>query len=795
MLNRSSVVSPFSVKYLFFVTLLFSFFISRSHPFYYLSYGNRLNIFLPRARQCGLDLDAGRLASLLGVELRRDGEDASNAPSPTAHPALLNAVYLLACHFASHQSSATSAMKGKAREMGEMEKLFLQRTLRGIASALETGEGPSTSPHGQQQQNPQAIQNAQQDDLQAFFLQPSDRSNSNPSMSLPSGSTSTSQDPHSTTATTQPISPLIDAIRASTLLATYFFGKGRMLEGYYHSRAAADLAVSIGLNRQVLARGVDGEAGTNDSSMSVGASRTGTPSSQSALNSWIPDSRRGSSNASGSLMVDPWSLTALSSPSLSPSPALSLSSSTSQSSSSPRVPYQGSHRMREYVDERTSAFWSIFLVDQCWSVATGLPPALSGDAVPDLEYGGEAIDTTPTKSSEKKKCGRSESVESLKAKAAALFEGAARISSSKFSFWHCLPFPSFIDEISLLVQEDAKKWEAVCAMEITLANFGATLPDITSSQASGSMPQIPAQSLPSSNTTSIDPEVVLVHTLTHAATVQLFHPSALKNLSHHLRDQGARKKCVGAARAIASLVRRLLSSSSNGSGASDDHAAGTGVGANSNAAASSAKSASQVFDPSSFEFGMDLGLSSSSPSWSSGQMSFRSLSLGLGDLSDQLANFQSTFTSTTTPDPAPLPPIPTFDSSSHSNSLPTLGPLGLLNPIIGTCWMVAADVFVREKARVLEQFDGVSNLNHLPNFSAMGGMVGPPCAGGGGHGLGASMPLGMGFEHAAYAYKMDEEIDTIVNALTMLGMMWPLACESPTFFLCPQHSVVNSLLS
>jgi hypothetical protein len=92
-------------------------------------------------------------------------------PPQQPHPALLDAMYLMACYFS------------RLPHYASQEHYFLQRALTGISSSL----------------------------------QDSDR--------------------------------LIQIVQASCLIAIYFFSRGRTLEGYYHSSAAARLAVSLGLHQ------------------------------------------------------------------------------------------------------------------------------------------------------------------------------------------------------------------------------------------------------------------------------------------------------------------------------------------------------------------------------------------------------------------------------------------------------------------------------------------------------------------------------------------------------------------
>lgn len=114
---------------------------------------------------------------------------------------------------------------------------------------------------------------------------------------------------------------LVNVVQASALLAVYFFAKGRLLEGYYHSSSASRLAISLGLHQI----------------------RTPTFSASTA-----------SSQAST------WN--------------------GSPPSSVPLPPPRDSIEL----GERIHAFWQVFIVDRCWSVATGLPSTLPDDDHPQL---------------------------------------------------------------------------------------------------------------------------------------------------------------------------------------------------------------------------------------------------------------------------------------------------------------------------------------------------------------------------------------------------------------------------
>lgn len=116
---------------------------------------------------------------------------------------------------------------------------------------------------------------------------------------------------------------VINVLQASCLLALYFFGRGRILEGYYHSSIAARLAVSLGLH-------------------------------QIKSDSWF---QLQLANLAGTSQQDSGSFT--------------------KSSVQLAPPKDAAE-----AEERIAAFWQVFTVDRAWSVATGLPSALPDDDHP-----------------------------------------------------------------------------------------------------------------------------------------------------------------------------------------------------------------------------------------------------------------------------------------------------------------------------------------------------------------------------------------------------------------------------
>ncbi|OBZ75980.1 Nitrogen assimilation transcription factor nirA [Grifola frondosa] len=153
--------------------------------------------------------------------------------------------------------------------------------------------------------------------------------------------------------------------------------------------------------------------------------------------------------------------------------------------------------------ERVAAFWQIFAVDRSWSVATGLPTALPDDdhprarietiwpiPIPDIppESGGNAV------LSREANLFGSTSTTTLRVKAIALFERTTRFSVAPM--------------------QDEKYWYEHRSLEMSLVQFSANLPSL------GGGFQSPF--------TTTDVDLVNVHTLMHAATIQL-HRNLVKS--------------------------------------------------------------------------------------------------------------------------------------------------------------------------------------------------------------------------------------------------------------------------
>jgi hypothetical protein len=220
--------------------------------------------------------------------------------------------------------------------------------------------------------------------------------------------------------------------------------------------------------------------------------------------------------------------------------------------------------------ERVSAFWSVFVIDRCWSVATGLPSSLPDDEHPQLKicsvwpWGANADSTSALEaegvisreSADYTSLGllferdrvpggsisgapsdpssivlASGCTKALKAKAAALFERAARISS---------------------MQSEPTYWDQFGQLEYAIGKFTGGLKPFISARA-GSLEDagMLGHEDVDADADTVDTEMALVHTLAHAALIQLHHPRAQK-------DAAAHGECVRAAALATRIARRLL---------------------------------------------------------------------------------------------------------------------------------------------------------------------------------------------------------------------------------------------
>ena len=181
---------------------------------------------------------------------------------------------------------------------------------------------------------------------------------------------------------------LLDGLRAQCLLAIWYYARGRVLEGYAVTSAAARFAVGCELNKivsPVLRRGPEN---TNLISSGIAASATG-------LGVGLPSLVAGSSNTAGAASRNSTGVSI--SPALATSRHITLGFGTgllpSSSFTGPPLaftqsptPGRGgfildSPRSTHELGERILVFWRIFNLDRFWSVVSGLQPALSEDEI------------------------------------------------------------------------------------------------------------------------------------------------------------------------------------------------------------------------------------------------------------------------------------------------------------------------------------------------------------------------------------------------------------------------------
>lgn len=188
-------------------------------------------VFLPHSQQCGLDLSSKRFRQRMGVDvLANPTSQRSDDSPPLAHAALANAIFLLACHFA----STSELPRGHAlqhlrpdtikKELADAEPGFLTRALRGIAAALEAGEAAAIASTSSGSERASLRSSSSSQSI----------GRSRPGTASPLSRRSASRSPTFGSAAglqpegySDPATPLVDAVQASALLAVYFFAKVR----------------------------------------------------------------------------------------------------------------------------------------------------------------------------------------------------------------------------------------------------------------------------------------------------------------------------------------------------------------------------------------------------------------------------------------------------------------------------------------------------------------------------------------------------------------------------------------
>ncbi|KAL0070518.1 hypothetical protein AAF712_002351 [Marasmius tenuissimus] len=270
---------------------------------------------------------------------------------------------------------------------------------------------------------------------------------------------------------------LVDVVQASCLLAVYLFANSRILEGYCHSFSAARLAVGLGLHQL-----------QHPNSFSVqGASADSKKSSKSKTN---------------------------------PLPGLITGLGPSGASPIPISPPQTDAELRD----RISAFWQVFMVDRCWSVANGLPVAL-----PDGEHHQGRIKTPWPEPPDGGSTGILNNdpsfsnvfVPALKAKAAALYERTFRLASAS--------------------NKGDAYWAEHNATILALQRFSAALPFFVGYEAWRT--QAPF----------LDVDLFTVHTLVNVCNIHL-HGGVVQSIEMDMNNSSVP---LQAANYIMSLIRQL----------------------------------------------------------------------------------------------------------------------------------------------------------------------------------------------------------------------------------------------
>ncbi|KLO15342.1 hypothetical protein SCHPADRAFT_902493 [Schizopora paradoxa] len=749
------------------------------------------------------------------------------ATHSAAHPALANAIWLLGCffsasaspppvlsssssqssHSSAHHSSGSlsksaksssnnngknnggggNASKGRGKaprvaipDLSALEDHFLTRTLRGIASALEAGEAEQAA----LARDPGSFSPA----LASLPSTSSHLSTSSPNLAHPSSTSNSTANSNSIQgrgeeailSTSDTLgTPLVDAVQASSLLATYFFAKARLLEGYYHASAAARLAVALGMHqvRSAVWSAPEGRA----------SSTRNSPDLSIPLNPTFPGSGFDSSNSQG-LSAGAWST---------PTPSSTQTSTQTQTTPPrPSVPLPPPRSSLE-LHERISAFWQVFNADRCWSVATGLPSSLPEDEHPQLriccvwpvEGYGEKVtmenadysslsalydvsDNSSHQQEMAKNAKRKPSMFALKSKACAFFERAARVSS---------------------LHHDPTQWDQVCAMEFALSRFAATLPGLP--QVSSSVSTAVSSSSISHGSGSVSsgspsPQLGLglgmpvVQTAGQAIGGGLGDAFGVVQGVQGVDAWGA---AFGAGLSMQQDPALMLASMGDLNMDMDMGLGSTGIPAssssntnlttrfthspnNSNLASSTSNSSTPIppdsvdaidaADPELILIHTLLHVATIQLFHPFAQKDARAHAKCLGAARAVTGVLRRWVLM-----------LPASNSTSNSNlnsnsssNLSNLGGghederereaeereekstalVGALDPIMGTCCMCAADVFVREKM-----------LN--------------------GSGMSSGMTLGMGAEEMSTGVKPDEEIDTLLCVLRKLGRTFPVA--------------------
>ncbi|KAH7107230.1 hypothetical protein BKA62DRAFT_649392 [Auriculariales sp. MPI-PUGE-AT-0066] len=285
---------------------------------------------------------------------------------------------------------------------------------------------------------------------------------------------------------------LVNIVQAECLLAFYLYANGRLLEGYMHASAAARLAIGLDLHKLISIDINGNNANTADKSEQEQQAMAANPATASSQINILPP----------------------------PVDAIELG-------------------------ERINAFWMAFNVDRAWAVATGMPIAFSDNehirtqietvwprSVSDFANGNvfeseyatlKDLFPTPQPGPPPKSSARPESLETLRAKAIALFERASRLSAG----------------LSTSRGVNESFWVEFRNVEFAIHRFSQSLPNVRS-PASGS----------SRDQAAVEQSLAFVHTLTYVATIQLHHVFAYMDATSH-------DKCLLAAGGALAVLRDL----------------------------------------------------------------------------------------------------------------------------------------------------------------------------------------------------------------------------------------------
>ena len=199
---------------------------------------------MPHASQCGLDLTPDRLYQRLEIDTSYLGQPVQlfpEVPAAPAHAALANAIFLLGCHFSSVHSQGT----GKTPDLSAHEQIFLTRSLRGIAAALEEGEAAASSSDYSPVSSRSPVR----------FPSRSRASESPKSIGSPDTPFSSPVFEHTHKRVLDVATPLLDAVQASALLAVYFFAKARVRNTSIISSISLE-GHNMNVNRQIIIDGL-----------------------------------------------------------------------------------------------------------------------------------------------------------------------------------------------------------------------------------------------------------------------------------------------------------------------------------------------------------------------------------------------------------------------------------------------------------------------------------------------------------------------------------------------------------